>query len=176
MTDAQAQDHAHTAAHAFAEVAASHPSRAAVRHADTRLTYAELAARAGGLASELRARGIGRGDVVATLLQRSPACAIAALAAWAVGAAYVHIEPTDPDARIGSLLDAVAPKAVLTDSADVSRVAPGPYFVCSISDGLSQAPYHVSDPVSDDDLAYLVFTSGSTGRPKVVEITHNQLV
>jgi hypothetical protein len=35
MTDAQAQDHAHPAAHAFAEVAASHPSRAAVRHADT---------------------------------------------------------------------------------------------------------------------------------------------
>ncbi|MBV9076157.1 MAG: AMP-binding protein, partial [Methylobacteriaceae bacterium] len=49
------------------------PDRVAVIHGGLRRSYRDLAARARRLASALRARGIGRGDTVATMLANTPA-------------------------------------------------------------------------------------------------------
>ncbi|MFI6402037.1 amino acid adenylation domain-containing protein [Streptomyces sp. NPDC050548] len=176
MIDLQPRDSARTAAHAFARVAATVPTRPAVRHGETRLTYAELADRAGALADGLRGLGVGRGDVVATLLNRSELCVVAVLGAWAVGAAYVQIEPTDPDARVATLLGNVTPAVVLTDRPNGARLSRGPYPVVSLDDVPAAVPYRVDADLRDDDLAYLVFTSGSTGVPKTVEVAHRPLL
>lgn len=166
---------AETTAHAFARVATDDAGRPAVRYGETVLTYAQLAERAGGVAERLRVRGVGRGDVVATLLDRSEWCVVAVLAAWAVGAAYVHLEPTDPDARVAMLLDTVGPAAVLTDLANAARV--GEQAVVAVLDEEpAAASYRISDGLAGEDLAYLVFTSGSTGLPKMVEIPHSALL
>jgi amino acid adenylation domain-containing protein len=165
-----------TAAHAFARVATAVPGNRAVRHGVTELTYEELAQRAGGVADELRAHGVGRGDVVATLMDRSPGCVVAVLAAWAVGAAYVHLEPTDPAARVATLLGGLRPAAVLTDRRNRDRIGPGDWLVRALDDRPTAAPYRISDDLSADDPAYLVFTSGSTGVPKTVEVPHSALL
>ncbi|MDP9830204.1 non-ribosomal peptide synthetase [Kineosporia succinea] len=164
-----------TTADAFARVAEAVPTRPAVRHAGTELTYEELAQRAGGIADELRSHGVGRGDVVATLLERSPEAVVAVLATWAVGAAYVHLEPTDPQARVAVLLAAVRPAAVLTDARNRDR-ADGDWLVRDLGDRPPLAPYRISDGLGGADPAYLVLTSGSTGTPKTVEVPHHALI
>lgn len=55
----------------FAERARLHPDRPAVTDSRGTWTYGELAARAGELGGRLRALGVGPGDVVAVLAQRS---------------------------------------------------------------------------------------------------------
>ena len=176
MIDLQPRDSARTAAHAFARVAGTVPTRPAVRHGTVELSYAELAAAAGGVALRLRELGVRRGEVVATLLDRSELCAVAVLGAWAVGAAYVHIEPTDPDARVATLLSNVAPAAVLVDRQNRARISERACPVISLSNQLATAPYHVDEVLGEDDAAYLVFTSGSTGTPKTVEVAHRTLL
>ncbi len=104
-----------TAAHLFKSVAQRSTTLLAVTSGQHSLTYRELLARAGGVAAMLRSAGVNRGDVVATLLERSELCLIASLGAWAVGAAYVHLESSDPDRRLINLIDQTKPSILLVD-------------------------------------------------------------
>jgi acyl-CoA synthetase (AMP-forming)/AMP-acid ligase II len=79
-----------TAADIFAAVVDRIPGEVAVRHRDRHLTYAELAAKAGGVADWLREHRIGPGDVVATVARRGLVPVFAMLGAWAAGAAYLN--------------------------------------------------------------------------------------
>ncbi|MCG5212976.1 non-ribosomal peptide synthetase [Streptosporangium sp. KLBMP 9127] len=164
-------DHRSVAA-LFREVAARYGPRPAVRHGDTELSYEQLASAAGGLAVWLRGQGIGRGDVVATMVDRSVWSVVSILGAWSVGAVHVHLEPTDPDARIATLLTATGAQAVLVDERNRLRLPARTSVVRVLDATLPTAPYepiHESEP---QDPAYLVFTSGSTGVPKAVEVPH----
>ncbi|WP_338700463.1 non-ribosomal peptide synthetase [Streptomyces sp. Q6] len=165
-----------TAAHVFAATARDAAARPALRQNEERLTYAELAAAAGESAEWLRAQGVGRGDIVATLMDRSHRCMIGVLAAWAVGAAYVHIEATDPDHRVATLLGTTKAAAVLTDARNRPRLADAAAPVRTVTTDGPGAPYTVDPGLHPDDTAYLVCTSGSTGTPKAVEVQHRALL
>ncbi|MFC9287442.1 amino acid adenylation domain-containing protein [Streptomyces sp. NPDC057052] len=165
-----------SAAHAF--LAAAHRSGPlpAVRHRGTELSYADVAGLAGGVAARLRRLGVGPGDVVATVLERSVWCPVAALASWAVGAAYAHIDPADPTARIEALLTALAPRAVLVDRVNSSRTGADARPCLVVDDDITTAPYVPFPGARPHDRAYLVFTSGSTGTPKAVQVPHRALL
>ncbi|QRK07274.1 AMP-binding protein [Archangium violaceum] len=62
------------------------------------VTYAQLRERTRRLAGMLRARGIGRGDVVAIVMDRGPAFVETAIAVWRSGAAYLPLAPAHPAA------------------------------------------------------------------------------
>ncbi|MFI6252350.1 non-ribosomal peptide synthetase [Streptomyces sp. NPDC051016] len=160
----------------FHEVAVRHGRRPAVRHGDTELTYEQLASAAGGLAAWLRDSGIGRGDVVATLVDRSVWSVVSILGAWSVGAVHVHLEPTDPDTRIAALLTATGARAVLVDERNRSRLPEGAAAVGLLDASLPTAPYAPAPETEPQDSAYLVFTSGSTGVPKAVEVLHSAVL
>ncbi|MEV5612328.1 non-ribosomal peptide synthetase [Streptomyces sp. NPDC052225] len=165
-----------TAAHVFAATAREAADRPALRQDEQQLTYAELAAAAGESAAWLRAQGVGRGDIVATLMDRSHRCMIGVLAAWAVGAAYVHIEATDPDRRVATLLGTTKAAAVLTDARNRPRLADAAPPVRTVTAEGPGAPYTVDPGLHADDTAYLVCTSGSTGTPKAVVVQHRALL
>src|SRR5687768_9693027 len=116
---------ASTAAEQVGRIVATNGDRPAVRHGDTRLSYAELGAAAGGVADRLRTLGVGPGAVVAVLVDRSPRSVVGVLAAWAAGAAYVHLEASHPDSRLAELLELAAPAAVVTDEDNVDRLPAG---------------------------------------------------
>ncbi len=171
-----ATDKIGSTAEIFHNVAAAAGRRPAIRHGATELTYAELAAAAGGVAAWLRDQRIGRGDVVATLLDRSAGPVVSMLAVWAVGAAYVHVDPADPDHRVASLLQQARADAILTDGKNRGRLSNLSIPVLAIDSGVRLQPYEVDRGLSPDDLAYLVFTSGSTGIPKAVAVEHRAVL
>ncbi len=112
----------------FAEHVARTPEAVAVTFEDRSLTYRELEEAANRLAHLLAARGVGPGQCVALLLERSAEAVVAMLAVLKTGAAYLPIDPALPAARIGFMLADAAPIAAITTTglrAAAGRVRPG---------------------------------------------------
>ncbi|MEU4781489.1 amino acid adenylation domain-containing protein [Micromonospora sp. NPDC023633] len=154
------------------------PDAPAVADDARTLSYGELDARADALAAVLRERGVGVGDLVGVLLERSAALPVALLAVLRSGAAYVPLDPTHPPARLGYVLADTGAPVVLTSAALRHRLPAGSARPVEVD--LDPAPPTGTSPVTvptgPDDLAYVIYTSGSTGRPKGVMVTHRGVV
>lgn len=151
------------------------PNATALRQANRTLSYAELDARARGMAGELMRCGVPIGSVVAVCLDRSIEQVVALLAVLDAGCAFLMLDPADPPARRRALV-ADSGAAAIISTRDRAIDFPGLLVI----DGarVCMDPVAVADlpRVSPDDLAYIVYTSGSTGDPNGVEITHANLV
>ncbi|HEU0052707.1 MAG TPA: amino acid adenylation domain-containing protein, partial [Longimicrobium sp.] len=168
----------------FAARAARTPEAPAILFAGGSLTYAELDARAGRLALELRGRGVGAGTTVAVCLERGPGSVIAPLAVWKAGGVYLPLDPGYPAERLSFLLRDSGASHVLTESG-VADVLPEHEAEVVLMDGPSPSSASLPatgdgehDPASEPgghDLAYLIYTSGSTGTPKAVMVEHGHL-
>lgn len=141
------------------------------------LTYGALARAAGSIAALIRARGAGRGDLVAICSRRTPAYCAAVLGVEFASCAYLPLDPDTPDARLAFCVADSGAALVLTDSparfsaSDTPVVAlPDVHADVAVQDGL---PAHLATAL--DDLAYVIYTSGSTGTPKGVQIEHRGL-
>ncbi|WP_242889908.1 non-ribosomal peptide synthetase [Actinomadura litoris] len=159
----------------FAARAAKDPDAPAVRDGDHALTYAGLDARSARLAGSLNARGIGRGHLVAVVLDRSADLVATLLGVLRSGAAYVPISPDDPSERTRFLLEDAAPSLVITSprhAPGLRRVHDGPVLDGTPEPAETQAPL---PRVTPSDAAYVIYTSGSTGRPKGVVVEHGAL-
>nr|WP_276568799.1 amino acid adenylation domain-containing protein [Aeromicrobium phoceense] len=142
----------------FLDQVARTPEAVAVVDEETTCTYAELARRAGAVAADLRARGVGPGDVVGVALERSTALIEAVHAIALLGAVYLPLDTDLPDARIASMIEDAGARTVL-----------GP------DDNAPAGSSSVPTPEDPDAPAYLLFTSGSTGRPKGVLVGHRAI-
>jgi len=140
----------------FAEQARRAPDRPAVVDAEGAWTYGELAEHAGDLARRLREAGIGPGDVVAVLAERSRRLVQALLGAQETGAAFVVLDPAHPEPRREAILRQAGPRVILTPDLEIRS--------------------WVGDGRRDQGVrSYLAFTSGSTGEPKGIVGTHGPL-
>ncbi|MDX3696409.1 amino acid adenylation domain-containing protein [Streptomyces europaeiscabiei] len=154
---------------------AERPDAPAVETDAGTLNYADLVARAGALAEELRPYADGPHPVVAVLLDRGADYVVAMLAAWLAGCAYCPIDPAYPADRIEYVLGDLGTEVVVTDPTlgiDVSRL-PVPHVDVTLARtcvDILEIP--VPDP---SDIAYVLYTSGTTGRPKGAAVTHGGL-
>ena len=124
------------------------------------MSYRDLVHVANGLSHHLIARGAGPNTLVALSLPRGPDLVAAVLGIWKAGAAYLPLDPDDPEARREQILSDADPLLVLTsaDTFPTPRAEP---------------------PVISDDarrIAYVIYTSGSTGTPKGVLVEHHGVV
>jgi len=88
--------------------------------------YADLEAQSNALARHLKSLGALPETLIALVLDRSPEFAIAALATWKTGAAYLPIDPACPAERIRLILDdARAPILIRSGLASPNRTVPG---------------------------------------------------
>lgn len=159
----------------FARQAARTPDATAVVHGDTRLTYAELNARATELASLMAARGAAPERLVALALPRSTDLVVAILAVLKTGAAYVPLDPQYPAERLAYMLSDSAPVLLLT-TRDAAPGLPDTDVPVLTLDGHGTSPCVAALPrLTGDHLAYVIYTSGSTGRPKGVAVPHGNV-
>ena len=152
------------------------PDAIAVAVGNTTLTYRQLDDRAAVIASWLAQAGAGPGVVVALLLDRTPDVVAAILGVLKSGAAFLPLDPRQPDARNTFCINDVGANIVLTDRALPVGADAITAAVVNLGDLEPHAPGNGAAPsagiVSPADLAYVICTSGSTGRPKPVLIEH----
>ncbi|MGH3560433.1 MAG: non-ribosomal peptide synthetase, partial [Mycobacterium sp.] len=139
-------------------------------------TYREVEEAANRLAHRLAGQGVGPGQCVALLLERSAEAIVAILAVLKTGAAYLPIDPAHPRARIGFMLADAAPITAITTADLADRLDWHDVVVIDVEDPrIDTQPSTALPAPGPDDLAYLIYTSGTTGVPKGVAITHHNL-
>ncbi|WP_329563922.1 non-ribosomal peptide synthetase [Kitasatospora sp. NBC_01266] len=164
-----------TAVRRVAEQVARDPRAIAATGGGRSLSYAELDAAASALARRLRALGVGRESLVGVCLGRSVDLAVALLAVWRAGGAYLPLDPNHPRARREFTVRDAGVRYVITDETGAAAVDGLPVETVPLrAEGDSPEPAADACP-APEDLAYVIYTSGSTGRPKGVELTHANL-
>jgi acyl-coenzyme A synthetase/AMP-(fatty) acid ligase len=134
-----------------------------------RWTFGEVADRSGRLSGTLAAHGVGRGDVVMTLMGNRAEWVFAMLACLRLGAIAL---PCTEQLRAKDLrlrLDRTAPAAIVADERNLSVLGEaGPSCpVLAVPDealfAADPAPLAELEP---EDGALIIFTSGTSGEPK----------
>jgi amino acid adenylation domain-containing protein len=165
---------------AVADIARAHSARPAIWAKGELLTYGELLEKAGSVAQALRASGIGPGDRVAILSERSTTAYVAILAALFAGAAYVPLNVRFPADRNRRILESSGARAVISShaqAADAEILASGVKDLVLLISGRDGAATRDCLPCEGEagTLAYVFFTSGTTGAPKGVPISHENV-
>jgi len=168
----------------FEAHAVERPDALAVQYQSTRLSYAELNARANQLAEQLRRLGVKPDVRVGVCMERSVELIVAWLATLKTGGAFVPLDPAYPVERLRHMLQDSAPLVVLTNNDAHGRVlafAQSQQLLNVDTDlqvGSAASFANVSASqlgLTPNNLAYVIYTSGSTGTPKGVMIEHRGL-
>jgi acetyl-CoA synthetase len=174
----------------FDVIAAEHPDTGALRvvtsGSDTRLSYAELAARSNQVANWLRGLGVSRGDRVLLMLGNIAPLWEVILAAMKLGAVMIPASTLLGPEDLADRIERGDVRHVITESAltprfhglagNWTRIAVGG----SASEGWQaySGSFQMKDefvadgPTRATDPLLLYFTSGTTSQPKLVEHTH----
>ncbi|HXD54874.1 MAG TPA: AMP-binding protein [Solirubrobacteraceae bacterium] len=132
-------------------------------------TFGEVADRSARLAGTLAARGVGRGDVVMTVIGNRPEWVLTMLACFRLGAVVL---PCTEQLRAKDLrlrIEAAGPSVVLADERDLGELADAGVPVLSVPDeALYDSPPAPAAELDDADPCLITFTSGTAGEPKGV--------
>jgi|GEM_PF-499926 len=156
-------------------------------NASIEMSYGDLDAQSNQLARHLIKQGLGPGDTVAILLDRSANLIVSIFAALKAGAAYLPIDPEYPISRIEFMLKDSQAKIVISNASlyeniELKAKNSLPPVLDLDDDFLNLSLSILSEekiqqeqrtaPLLTDHLAYVIYTSGSTGTPKGVALTH----
>jgi acyl-CoA synthetase (AMP-forming)/AMP-acid ligase II len=176
-------------------LAAADPSAPAVADGATgeTLTRGELAARSAAVAAGLRARGVGRGDLVAVAMPNFAWWPVVALGAWRAGAAIEPLSPLWTAEESARVLARAEPRAAVAFAPFVPRVRgaldelalDAEVFVVG-GEAEGATPFDAllgadaGDPFAEPelapgDLAAVPFSSGTGGLPKGIRVSHGNL-
>lgn len=134
-------------------------------------SFGEVAEQSSRLAGALAARGVGRGDVVMTLVGNRPEWVLAMVACFRLGAVAL---PCNEQLRAGDLrmrLGVARPAAIVTDERNLGELsAAGPECdVLTVPDeALFDARPATPAELQPDDGCLVTFTSGTTGEARGV--------
>ena len=157
---------------------------------DTHWTYRELGAKISQVIQALQARGLQRGDAVATLSANRPEAFLITAAAYLMGLRLTWMNPTSSEDDHAYILADSGVTTLFFDPrsfSDRTRVlqqrVPGVQRLMGFgtSDGLGEdlmaaaathTPAALLPQAEADDVCVLIYTGGTTGQPKGVAHTH----
>ena len=164
----------------FGELVAAHgrtrPDHIALIDGDRHWTWAEFTDLVARLAGALAARGIGRGDMVASLSENSaPHVALYTAVLWS-GACMVPLPFSASEAALQKMLENCRPRLLFASDTYAATAAAlrAPMMV-----RLSELDAFIGDAapaepaqVGPDDLFDMIYSSGTTGAPKGIAHDH----
>lgn len=142
-------------------------------------SYSTVESRIDALASQLTRRGVRPGEVIGVCMDRGAALLVSLLSIWKVGAAYVPLDPSYPEAYLQQILHDSAASLTICTTPTQSLLGlsdAASLVIDSQLTGMDDARGDVVDRSTPDGLSYLMYTSGSTGKPKGVRVPHRQLI
>src|ERR1700716_3612080 len=165
------------------------PSRLAIEMLDgTKISYADLIARAGQMANVLVSRGVKLGDRVAAQTEKSVPGLVLYLATVRAGAVYLPLNTAYTLNELEYFIGDAEPSLVVCDPSKAEGIGAiaakvgakvltlGADGKGSLTDAAARAaPEFVTVARADDDLAAILYTSGTTGRSKGAMLTHDNL-
>lgn len=175
----------------FERKASKRPQDTAIMYESDYVNYKELNQKADALAAYLSLQGIGAGSLVAVCVERSLNMVVALLGILKTGSAYVPIDPSLPEERVGHILKDSRVKIVLVHAKTTHFVTKA-----QIQYGSSLEDIHLVDldeqgeqiyntvpqrevttnHMDIDRPAYVIYTSGTTGMPKGVCVSHRSIL
>ncbi|MCL2425729.1 MAG: amino acid adenylation domain-containing protein [Oscillospiraceae bacterium] len=158
----------------FEAQAVEHAEKTAVLSSMGNLTYEQLNRKANCIATQLKNRNIGRGQIVSIYTNRSPDMICGIIGILKAGAVYLPIDPNYPAERVKYLLSDSNTAAVLLDKCFLQEDHFSEIEELIAIDSTQEAE-NVCTTICPNDGAYMIYTSGTTGMPKGVEITHQSL-
>ena len=142
-------------------------------------TFGELDSRANQAARYLLDQGIGAGDRIGLLFDKTIETYVALLAVMKVNAAYVPLDASFPKERISYILGDAGAKAIVSLSAFAENLdaVDLPKIFLDTAAAQIDAKFAgrlraAEKPAPKDELCYIIYTSGTTGNPKGVAIEH----
>ncbi|TLD30618.1 hypothetical protein PspLS_01710 [Pyricularia sp. CBS 133598] len=159
----------------------SNPEFPAVESRDVTWSYRQLDDLATHVAHQLCELGAAPERIIPISMEKSVNVIVSMLAVLKAGAAFVPVNPEDPEDRRADLLKQIQADIILVSPSTKERYAAFDKLkvVTLASDVAEWGPLNTSplppNSVKPSNLAYVLFTSGSTGRPKAVMTEHRSV-
>lgn len=168
---------ARTPTERFAEVVRDHPDQPAILESggsgSRQISYSELDDLANRIGNGIRTRGGDELTTVAILTEQSVEHIAAVFGALKVGLTVVPLDPSNPEARLRSIVDHSASGLVVTDEGTRAQgLAVGSGLVMSVDEAVAESSEASRIRLDPEATARITYTSGSTGRPKGVMHSH----
>lgn len=121
------------------------------------------------LAGRFASLGVGRGDVVLTVLGSTPEWALSMLATWRLGAVSLPCHEMLTELDLEHRIEASDPKLIVTHPEHVGKleaVAGGRQLITAPEPGFLDGVPVPAVELATNDPAVIIFTSGTTSKPK----------
>ncbi|TEA14612.1 Nonribosomal peptide synthase sidE [Colletotrichum sidae] len=159
----------------FERCARACPGRVAIDwQGAVQVSYARLDGRANHVAGVLVRHGLGPGDCVAMMLDKSVEAVVSILAILKAGCTYVPLSPDNPAERNAFICRETSARLIILHQATRSSAPDVPGLESLLVDEI--LPLEATAPpvvnLTPRHHAYIIYTSGSTGRPKGIKVPH----